>query len=123
MASERVAHRVLVIEDDFLLASSLTDLLEDAGFVVLGPVARLKEALRAACDLAADIALLDVNLAGERVFPAAEVLDRRGIPFIFLTGYGSHVLPVQFRSRPLICKPFSPGLLLQALAKILAPVT
>src|SRR5438477_10424078 len=102
MTSERPGPRVLVVEDEYLVASMLEEVLVEAGFVVVGPVPRLPEAVVAAGKLEIDVALLDVNLAGQRVFPVAEALERRAIPFIFMTGYGSHTLPPQYKDRPSI---------------------
>jgi CheY-like chemotaxis protein len=80
--------RVLVVEDEPIVGMLLEDMLLDLGVEVVGPAATLAEALALAEreDLAA--ALLDVNLGGERSYPVADALARRGVPFLFLTGYG-----------------------------------
>jgi CheY-like chemotaxis protein len=111
--------RVLLVEDEFVVALMVEELLRDAGFVVVGPVPRLQEAVQAACALEIDIALLDVDLGGLLVFPAAEALAERGIPFIFMTNYMSHALPKKFRDRPNMEKPFLPARLLGTIATAL----
>lgn len=98
--------RVLVVEDELLVAMSLEEVLRAAGCVVVGPIPRVEKALKAARDEAIDIALLDVNLAGERVYPVAEVLTQRRVPFLFMTGYGRDMLPAEHAGRPVVGKPF-----------------
>ena len=123
MALEQDGRRVLVVEDEYMVAALLEEILAEAGFVVIGPMPRLAQAVLAANETAIDVALLDVNLAGQHVFPAAEALERRGIPFIFMTGYGLRILPAQFNSRPSIGKPFRSAGLLQVLSTVLGPRT
>lgn len=111
--------RVLVVEDEWLVAMTVNDVLTSAGCVVVGPFARLPEALAAAQTAAVDVALLDVNIAGEQVFPVAYALETRGVPFLFLTGYRKKVLP---RDRPewdACTKPFRSDELTQHLARTL----
>src|SRR5262249_43137929 len=100
--------RVLVVEDDFLTALALEGMLIDAGCAVVGPVPRVSEALEVIEVERLDLALLDVNLAGERVFPVADVLVERGVPFVFTTGYSAEHLPPRHRNRPILAKPYSP---------------
>ena len=79
---------VLLVEDDYILAQELKDELEHLGAEVLGPVYSVEDALALlAADPAPDTAVLDLNLGGEMVFPLADALEVRGIPFVFLTGY------------------------------------
>lgn len=99
--------RILVVEDESLLAMLLEDLLTDLGMQVC-VTASVEDALRAVeAQAPPDLALLDVNIAGQMVFPVAHALQRRGIPFAFATGYGEQGLPEDFRQRPIISKPFS----------------
>jgi len=98
--------RVLVVEDEYLVASLIEDMLKSAGCIVAGPIPRLAEALDVARREACDVALLDINLAGERIYPVAEVLAQRDVPFIFLTGYGTGALPDEYAERPHLHKPF-----------------
>ncbi len=89
--------RVLVVEDELLVAMLVEDMLADAGCVVVGPFPTVAEAVAAARTETVDVALLDVNVAGEQVFPVAHELEKRGVPFLFVTGYGQAALP---RDRP-----------------------
>lgn len=113
--------RVLVVEDEFLIAMLLQDTLESAGCVVSGPIPRLAEALDAADGGTYDAAVLDVNLAGERVDPVAHALARRDIPFVFVTGYGANTLPADYAHRPSLRKPFKMAELLDTLSSVVAP--
>jgi DNA-binding response OmpR family regulator len=99
--------RVLVVEDSLLVAEVIAETLESHGCDVVGPVSRLQRALPLARDEPLHGALLDVNLAGEFCFPIAAALEARGVPFIFLTGYGDiEALPPEFQTKPLVGKPF-----------------
>jgi DNA-binding response OmpR family regulator len=98
--------RVLVVEDETILAMMLEDALVDAGYAVVGPFACLDAALQAAEREALDAALLDVNIAGEMVFPVAEVLARRGVPFFLVTGYDNRVLSKAHQDWPVLMKPY-----------------
>jgi CheY-like chemotaxis protein len=108
--------KVLVVEDEYLVAALMEDMLESAGCVVAGPIPRLAQALDAASSEACDVAVLDVNLAGERVYPVADILAQRNVPFVFVTGYG--VLPGEYANRPRLCKPFKMADLLDTLSDI-----
>ncbi len=101
--------RVLLVEDEALVAMLVEDMLADEGCEVAATASRLGEALDLASDpgLEIDMAILDVNLAGEPVFAVAEVLARRGVPFAFATGYGAGGLPEGWRGRPTLQKPFT----------------
>ena len=80
--------RVLLVEDESMVALLLEDMLTELHHEVVGPVARLDKALEIAQWQALDVALLDVNLNGEEIYPVAEALAVREIPFVFVTGYG-----------------------------------
>jgi CheY-like chemotaxis protein len=105
-AHDLAGRRVLVIEDESMVRMLLQDMLEDIGCVVVGSASRLPEAIEKARSLAFDVAILDVNLNGERTFPIAEVLAERGVRFAFATGYGMASLPPHFNGRPVLQKPF-----------------
>ncbi|MGI6854430.1 response regulator [Mesorhizobium sp. 1B3] len=108
---------ILVVEDAFLVALDLSDQLTDSGCEVIGPAASVKQALEKMDGVALDGAVLDVNLAGERSFPIAEVLASRGIPFLFLTGYDSStVFPDEFQQAPRLSKPVNANALKNAVA-------
>lgn len=99
--------RVLIVEDEPMIASSLEDVLTDLGCVVIGPALNMKDAMRLARAAEIDGASLDVNIAGEKVYPVADILSERGIPFVFLTGYGKAGLRESDLSRPVLQKPCS----------------
>ena len=90
-----------------LIGMLLEDMLTDMGHVVVGIVPRVNDALTAVQKEAFDLAILDVHLNGQAVFPVAEALIERGIPFVFSTGYGERGLPDQYRGRPILQKPFA----------------
>jgi len=102
----RAGLRVLVVEDEFLLACTLEEDLVSFGFAVVGPFSGMWQAEHAASREALDLAILDVNLRGEMVYPLAERVMERGIPVLFLTGYGLGVLPDKFRRTPILAKPY-----------------
>jgi len=111
--------RVLLVEDENLVALLLEDMLAELGHSVVGPVARLKKAVEMAQSEAIDLAILDVNINGEEAYPIAEVLEARGIPFIFSTGYGKSSLPARYRDRPTLAKPFQQRTLQELIAEVL----
>jgi len=113
--------RVLVVEDEYLVAILIEEILESAGCIVRGPIPRLPDALDAVDHDDFDAAVLDVNLAGERIDPVAQALSRRKVPFVFVTGYGEGVLSKEFAERPRLCKPFRMADLLGAVLKIVKP--
>jgi DNA-binding response OmpR family regulator len=110
--------KVLVVEDEYLVASLIEDMLQSAGCVVCGPIPRLAQAVDAASNEACDMAVLDVNLAGERIYPVADILSRRNVPFVFVTGYGANTLPSEYAACPRINKPFKLAELLGALSRM-----
>jgi DNA-binding response OmpR family regulator len=109
---------VLIVEDEMALAMMLEDLLDDAGYRVI-KAARLPAAVALAESAQIDAAILDINLGGTAVFPAAAVLRRRGIPFVFTSGYGSDGLPPDFLQAPILQKPYDSARLQEALASLL----
>jgi CheY-like chemotaxis protein len=110
--------KILVVEDEFLVASLLQAMLESAGCAVSGPVSRVAEALDAVDHETYDAAVLDVNLGGERIDPVADALSRRNVPFMFVTGYGTAALPGGYPERPRLSKPFRMDDLLATLSTI-----
>ena len=115
--------RVLVVEDEYFVAILIEEILESAGCIVTGPIPRLREALDAVGHDDYDAAVLDVNLAGERINPVADVLAERNVPFVFVTGYGANALPSEYAERPHLCKPFRMGDLLCTLSNVVKPPT
>jgi two-component SAPR family response regulator len=103
----RPALRVLVVEDNLLIAETLCDMLENCGCEVMGPAPNLEGSLTLLADDHPDGALLDINLSGTLSFPLAAVLAEQGIPFVFVTGYDEGtIFPDEFRSIRRISKPF-----------------
>jgi DNA-binding response OmpR family regulator len=98
--------RVLMVEDEMLVALLLEDYLMELGFDVIGPAMRLEEAMELAGANDIDFAILDINLAGKQSFPVADVLKERGIPFMFASGYGASGLIERFAGACVIRKPF-----------------
>ena len=121
MTVELEGVRVLVVEDEYFVAILIEEILESAGCVVMGPIPRLLEALDAVDHEDYDVAVLDVNLAGERIDPVADALSERNVPFLFVTGYGASALPGEYAERPLLHKPFRMAELLGALSRVLSP--
>ena len=113
MAERRL--RILIVEDEMLVAMNIEDMLLDLGHEVAGLASRLNSALTLAGETAIDAAMLDVNLAGETSFPVADLLAERGIPFLFATGYGLKGIEERYRNRPVLQKPFRAGDLQAAL--------
>lgn len=100
--------RVLLVEDNAMIAMEVAEALDDMGAQVVGPVARLESALRLVEAEPIDVALLDIDLDGTKVWPLAEVLASRGIPFCFASGYDpSLVVPPKLRDRRTLNKPYS----------------
>lgn len=97
--------QVLLVEDDTMLSMMLEDALSILGCSVT-KAARVADAMDLAAGVEADIAVLDVNIAGEHVYPVARALRWRGIPFVFVTAYVREGIPVEFRDEPLLHKPF-----------------
>jgi CheY-like chemotaxis protein len=110
--------RILIVEDESLVAMLLETILEDMGCTTVGPVSNIDEALALLASDEADTldgALLDVNVAGREVFPVADLLKARGVPFVFSTGYGQGGLPDEWRTHATIQKPFTEAAVQQAL--------
>jgi CheY-like chemotaxis protein len=98
--------RILVVEDESVITMLLQDMLEELHCEVISLASRFQDALDKANTLSFEVAILDVNLNGQRTFPIAEALMARGLPFIFATGYGAAAVPESFRAAPVLQKPF-----------------
>ena len=105
-AREPRRHRVLIVEDEALLALLLEDMLTEIGCDLAGAASTIEEGLKLAASVEADAAILDVNVGGTAVYPVAETLAARGIPVIFSTGYGAASLPARWREQQIVDKPF-----------------
>ena len=111
--------RILVVEDDGLLAMELDLVLGDNGAVVVGPTHTVAESLAILADNAVDAAVLDVNLGSESSEPVADRLSETGTPFLYLSGHDAKRLPERHRERPLVSKPFLEHELLGTLTELL----
>ena len=109
--------RVLVVEDEPLVAMDIAAVLRRAGAAVLGPAHRLDAALALAAEEVLDGALLDINLHGQHVFPVADALAAREVPFVFTTGYDRVAIPESYADVPLCSKPTDALRLAQSLAE------
>jgi CheY-like chemotaxis protein len=110
--------RVLVAEDEALVSMLIEDMLAEMGAVVVGPASTFNEALTLAGEVEADVAVLDVNLAGKPIFPVADALRARGIPYIFASGYGEAGIIEAHRGAAVLQKPFREADLARALHAI-----
>jgi PAS domain S-box-containing protein len=110
-------NRLLLVEDEILVAMMMRDILTDLGFTVVGPFSRLSEAMVAAVHENIDAGIIDINLGGEFVYPVADVLAARKLPFVFVTGYGVESIDGRFAHVPIVKKPVQR----QALQSIFLP--
>lgn len=111
-------HRILVVEDEELIGLMLVDVLEDFGAAVIGPAATVAEALHLLSQGEPSAALLDLSLKGEVVYPVADRLAERGVPFVFITGYGQGHLVARHALAPVLTKPFGPAQLADLFRRI-----
>jgi DNA-binding NtrC family response regulator len=111
--------RVLVVEDELLIALALEDMLQGFGCNVVGPFSRIADAERAIRSEPIDAALLDVNVRGELVYPIAAMLAERGIPSILCSGYAaSNMIPDAFKQMPQIAKPYDEAILRRMMDRV-----
>lgn len=113
--------RILVVEDETMLFFLAEDMLTELGCAVVLHASRVKDALALLTRERPDVAMLDVNLAGEQAYPIAEQLASVNVPFVFATGYGSEGIPAHWASRPVVQKPFTLDMLARAITAALAP--
>lgn len=112
--------RILIVEDEYLLADDLCRALRERGAEVIGPVGTLRDACAALSQERIDGAVLDVNLHGEAVYPVADRLTQAGIPFMIATGYGPGSWPERYAKVPRIEKPYDADGLADMLPQALA---
>jgi CheY-like chemotaxis protein len=110
--------RVLVVEDEIVVALFLEDMLAEHGYEVAGVASRLEEGLARAEAPDFHLAVLDVHLNGREVFPLADRLAERDVPFVFATGYGARGIPERHAGRPVLQKPFLPADLARTLDQL-----
>jgi DNA-binding response OmpR family regulator len=107
-SSDLIGRRILVVEDDYDQAQEMARLIEKHGGEVIGPFPQIQPAFLALEQASIDAAVLDISLVAEDVFPLADLLQENGVPFLFITGFGSNVLPKRFRKVDMIRKPIAP---------------
>ncbi len=114
------ALRILVVEDQYLIAMEVQESLEKAGAKVIGPVGRLEHAVNTAQKENVDAALLDIDLHGERCWQVADILAQKAVPFVFATGFATGiVMPERFAGCAVLSKPYRERDMLEALRKLL----
>ena len=112
--------RILVVEDEYMLATDLEAELLDAGAIVLGPFGTVETAMEfIGTKQEIDAAILDVNLRGEMIFPAADLLTERGVPFVLTTGYDASVIPLRFEHSTRCEKPIGVSKIAQAIKRLI----
>jgi CheY-like chemotaxis protein len=109
--------RILIVEDEIVVALFMEDILGEFGYEVAGVVSHLDDAMARPRDY--DLAVLDVHLNGRSVFDFADKLSVEGVPFVFATGYGERGIPERHRTYPVLQKPFQPEELRRALERVL----
>jgi CheY-like chemotaxis protein len=113
--------RILVVEDDVVVAFDLESVLAQAGCEVIGPARSVEEAVRLMHGAQFDAAVLDINLDGQMAYPVADALADAGIPFVWVTGYSQASLPERHRARPFVSKPYIAAKVVQNLTRLLHP--
>jgi DNA-binding response OmpR family regulator len=108
--------RILIVEDEYLLANDMMNYLQDIGVDVVGPVATVAAAVELLRTTDVQAAVLDVNLRGDRVYPVADLLRERHVPFVFASGYGSELEAADYADVPRCIKPVDFPLLAKSLA-------
>ena len=111
--------RLMIVEDEYLIRLLLEDMLVELGCSIDAVAASVDEGKKVAQSADVDLAILDVNIDGQQVFPVADILKSRGLPFIFITGYGARGLPEGYRETPTLQKPFHMQDLKATLARVL----
>jgi len=119
MSAILAGRRILVVEDEMLVAMSIEDTLIDAGGEVVGPAPTVGRALGLLQDEAKiDAVVLDMNLQGQSGLPVADACDERSIPFLILSGYGDTALSGTRHAAPILSKPFASAVLVKALTTL-----
>lgn len=113
--------RLLIVEDEYFLAQDLADYFESLGADIVGPAGTVQDALRLLEGAQIQGAILDVNLRGERVYPVADVLLQRGVPFVFASGYGGELEPQAYADVPRCIKPINSKILARTLIQLIEP--
>ncbi|MFC4173923.1 response regulator [Microvirga sp. GCM10011540] len=107
MPQNTPGHRILLVEDEVMISMLIEDMVLDLGHAVIGPAVKIDDAMFLARRADFDLAVLDISIGGTAVYPIADILRSRGIPFIFVTGYDKKALPPRFEGSRILSKPFS----------------
>lgn len=119
MSIDLTGRRILVVEDSPMIATVLDDMLRDLGCMVVGPVGNVAIAVELAGRETIDAAIIDVNIRGGKVFPAADALAARDIPFLLASGYADWSMPEYLQGRPRLAKPYTAAMVESALRNLL----
>jgi DNA-binding NtrC family response regulator len=111
---------LFLVEDEAVVRMMLTQMVKDLGHRVAAEAGNIRDASEYAMTCTFDVAILDINIGGFRIDPVADLIERRGLPFLFVTGYGAHWLPSLFRKRPVLEKPVSAEKLRHTINSLLA---
>jgi CheY-like chemotaxis protein len=114
------SRRILIVEDSPVIGSATADMLAELGYEVVGPAPNMAIARTLVEEGGYDAALMDVHIRGERVFPLCEMLEARGIPFVFTSGYADWHMLEKWEARPRLQKPYTPQQVEEALKPLLA---
>jgi CheY-like chemotaxis protein len=120
MSAELERKRVLVVEDSPVVAPFTADLLEELGYSVIGPAPNMAAARELIEAQAFDVAIMDIHIRGERVFPLCDALAAKGVPFLLTSGYADWQIPEKWKDRPRLQKPYTIDAVEAALAGLLA---
>ncbi len=120
MAEHERPIRILLVEDEAMIAMLIEDMVADIGGELAATATRLDDAMAQASEREVDFAILDLNLGGVLTYPVAEVLRQRGIPFVFATGYGAGGLAKGYENETALEKPFTTGTLERVMKQTLA---
>ena len=119
LIGESKSRRILIVEDEMLIALNLEDMLVQLGHTVVAMATRIPEAMKLAAESDIDLAILDLNLSVLSSLPVADVLRSRGIPFMFATGYGSSGLTESYRNEIVLGKPYGVSELQNAINRVI----
>ena len=106
VATQSSGGSVFLVEDEVMIRMMVADMLGELGYRIAAEAGEINEAIKLAQSIEFDLAILDVNVNGKVISPVADLIAARNRPFIFATGYGSSGLPVEYRDRPALQKPF-----------------
>jgi DNA-binding NtrC family response regulator len=111
--------KILIVEDEYFIAQDLAEAFTDIGSEVLGPVPSIDQAMEVIRDQVVHAAVLDINIQDQMVFPVADILTRRDIPFVFASGYDEKTVPQSYQGVPRWEKPFAAGDIAEFLSDLL----